>query len=117
MLHPYEVIKIKTKNLIKELKNYTVEQFCQTVFEVSEDYQKKYINRDDVQHVSGVIGEAIRLRDGNNDLRMGQLDCRFAISDVNWIINFMLTPRRVENPSEDVTYTTPEKFMDRIKKK
>ncbi|MFH1237983.1 MAG: hypothetical protein ABIH79_01160 [archaeon] len=116
MCHSDKVIKLKITELVERLKDYKVENFCKAVFEIAEEFQRKYISRDDVQHVSSIIGVAAQLRDRTEGLKIEQLAPEeYDFKDILWLINFLIIQRKVNHPVEMVTYTTLEELEKKIR--
>ncbi len=103
-----EPIEHKIKKLIKKLGNYYVDSFCETVSEIAKESGNAT--------PSSLASLSIRLKKRGGNLKIGQLEYG-SLFDVMLILTFLIEPRTTKNPPKTITYTTPRKFLKKIKLK
>lgn len=128
--HLTKITKIIGNESGEEFCSYTVKQFCKAVVEVlenldskfsrevSKDFSRKeYTNKKDILPIQSRSYKRLIFRAKEvKGLTIGQLD-DYGLSDVYKLLNLLVTPRTIRNPNETLSCTTPEEFMDKIRKK
>ncbi len=120
MRHFDEVIQLQEERFIEELKDSdpTVDKFCKTVFIIVGKSRRRYAKRSGYvrRSIPIIFQIAAQLRDINRDLKIGQLTSGSeGYLKFKWLITSLITPKTVDNPIKEITFTTPEEFMDKIR--
>ena len=118
MCHFKEVDKLKEDKLEKKLQNCKVGPFCKVIFEIETDFSRKYSSRCssvECDIAFAIVSVAAQLRDRTENLKIKKLT-QCDLQYFRWLIHIIITPRIINNSTERPTYTTPEKFMNKLKK-
>lgn len=128
-LHIDEMNKLKRNDLFKEiikiiggkesweeLKDCSVERFCEIAAKMFKESKKEYTIKEDLQYVSKIEDIIAKLESSKGHINIGQLNCIHCISTIKDILDLLITTRLDKDSNKLVSCTAIEKLMERIRK-